>query len=297
MSDKKFTRRGFLRLGLTGAAAATAAAATSGCGFLRQHEHSIITPHPSWTTAVGTSGLSSDTPSRREIRVVSYNCHLWTGRDGKTDAWRIADVLAPLEPDVVALQEVSRATDSQTGAPCAEIVANQLGLNLVMDPRQDDEKFLHYHGNALLTRFPLEDLQLYDLAVPGRRRRGAFDAQLNVDNKPVRIVGTHFGLKKWERREQVTRLLNNVLSRPRQQACVVMGDFNIWWGGSSNLDMLERHLGRSIGPSTFPAHMPTVQLDRIFAAPNTTIKRLHVEDGELAREASDHLPIWADVLV
>ncbi|MGM0558874.1 MAG: endonuclease/exonuclease/phosphatase family protein [Myxococcota bacterium] len=297
MSDKKWTRRGFLRLGLQGATALSAAAVSSGCGFLRNHEYSIIEPHPSWTNSTGTSSLGAESPNPSTIRVVSYNCHKWTGRDEKVDAWRIADVLARLEPDVVALQEATNHTDERTGAYCAEIVANQLGLDLLADPRPDVDKFLNFRENALMSRFPITDMSMYDLAVPGRRTRGALDVEIDVEGKPVRIVGTHFGLKKWERREQATRLLQNVVSRPRQQATVVMGDFNIWWGGSSNLDLLERYLGPSRGPSTFPSKMPTVQLDRIFAAPNTTIKRIRVEDGELAREASDHLPIWADVVV
>jgi endonuclease/exonuclease/phosphatase family metal-dependent hydrolase len=297
MSDEKYSRRGFLRLGIKAAVAASAATAVSGCGFLRNHEHAIIDPHPSWTNSFSTSGLAEQAPERREIRVVSYNCHNWTGRDGRPDAYRIADVLAPLKPDVLALQEVTRGVEADTREPYAHIVARRLGLDLVEDPRQYDGRFLNHRNNTLMSRFPVQNLRLYELGVPGRRQRGAFDAELNVHGKRVRVVNTHFGLNKWERREQATRLLNNVLSRPRQHACVVMGDFNIWWGGSSNLALLERYLGPSIGPSTFPAHMPTLQLDRIFAVPNVSIARLHVHKSSVAREASDHLPIWADIRV
>ena len=41
--------------------------------------------------------------SRRPLRIATYNVHACVGRDGRHDPRRIADVIAELDADVVAL--------------------------------------------------------------------------------------------------------------------------------------------------------------------------------------------------
>lgn len=301
MSPDKLPRRDFLRRGLQSTAAAAALTSAGGCGLLLDVDDGAIIPHPSWAApparGAGLSAPDAARPPAPTLRVVSYNCHMWTGSDGRVDAWRTADVLAALAPDIVTLQEVTRARDRDTGLRCAEIVATRLGLDLLMDPRPTAQRdqFLHLHGNALLTRFPLLKLKLYDLSVADRRRRAAFDATLLAHERRIRIVGTHFGLKRRERRAQTVALLEQVVARPLEDACIVTGDFNIWWRGSASLRLLTRYLGPSRGSNTYPARRPTMQLDRIFVAPHAALSRIGVDDSRLARRASDHLPIWADI--
>ena len=48
-------------------------------------------------------------------RILTYNVHRCIGVDGKLDVGRVAGVIAALEPDIVALQELDVAFKSSAG--------------------------------------------------------------------------------------------------------------------------------------------------------------------------------------
>ena len=72
-----------------------------------------------------------------------------------------------------------------------------------------------------------------------------------------------------------------------------MGDLNEPGLKSDVLRAFEQgHSIAACGPS-FHASMPVVPLDRIIVTEDITIAEAGVHRSPLAREASDHLPIWA----
>jgi endonuclease/exonuclease/phosphatase family metal-dependent hydrolase len=229
----------------------------------------------------------------REIRVVTYNIHRCIGTDGERDPQRIAQVLCDLEPDIVALQEVDTSLDTRTYLGQLHTLARSTGLDPIAGPtlERDDG----FYGNAMLARFPVIDQRRCDLSVEGFEPRGALDVEFDVGGRTLRVVGTHLGLNAGERRTQIGRLLSVLYRSPRGQAAVVMGDFNEWFGWSRNLRRLNSHLGFQPRLSTFPSRRPVFGLDRVWATPKSVLVAAGVELSELARTASDHLPLRASL--
>ena len=62
------------------------------------------------------------------LRILSYNIHHGQGTDGIFDLERLARVISSVEPDLVALQEVDRATTRSGGVDQAAELARLTGM-------------------------------------------------------------------------------------------------------------------------------------------------------------------------
>lgn len=228
-----------------------------------------------------------------ELRIVTYNIHSCIGTDGQRDPERVGRVLCGLEPDIVALQEVNTALNPRVELGQLAVLARMTGLEPLVGPVIDREH--GFYGNAILSRFPAADVRHLDLSVEGFEPRGALDIDLDVAGDRVRVVATHLGLSVSERRTQIGRLLSTLYRNPRGHAAIVLGDFNEWFGWSRNLRRLNSYLGWQPRRATYPSQRPVFALDRIWVAPKLLLREAGVDNGELARVASDHLPLWADM--
>ncbi len=224
---------------------------------------------------------------RSPFSVASYNIHCCVGTDGRHDADRVLEVVQALDCDIIALQEVDN--DGQLS-----FLARELRMIAVPGPNLRDHR--GEYGNGLLSRFPISLVRLQDLSVHHFEPRGAIDAELEVAGQRVRIVATHLGLRRHERLTQVKRLLH-ALHVPGSEdiPLVVAGDFNEWQPGSRVLRHLHRRFGGSIAPRTFPSRFPLLALDRIWVWPPDGLRRMSVYATPLTRQASDHLPVRAEV--
>jgi endonuclease/exonuclease/phosphatase family metal-dependent hydrolase len=223
------------------------------------------------------------------LRIATYNIHASIGRDGRHDTGRIAHVINELAADVVALQEVQ----SRHAEPDAlEFLAAETGMTGIPGItmfRQDGS-----YGNALLTRMPLLETQPIDLSFPRREPRGAIDVTVAARGERLRIVATHLGLRPAERRHQIDLLLARI-DRDDPTPTALMGDLNEWFLWGRPLRRLHRRFGETPAPPTFPSRRPLFALDRMWVKPLDRLRRLAVHDSPLARCASDHLPLVADL--
>jgi endonuclease/exonuclease/phosphatase family metal-dependent hydrolase len=227
-----------------------------------------------------------------ELTVATYNVHSSVGRDRACDPDRILRVIAELNPEIIAFQEVSHrhmaGTDGDQFAYFRERTGMHAvaGLNLLYDRRR--------FGNALFSRWPITTCRRIDLSVYGREPRGAIDAEIDVNGQRLRVIATHLGLGPGERRRQVERIAH-ALHEGVELPTVIMGDFNIFGRERKLLHRLGAPIARKDCPASFPARMPLLGLDRIWTRPGMLMHRLSVHRSPLAAVASDHLPVVAKI--
>jgi endonuclease/exonuclease/phosphatase family metal-dependent hydrolase len=232
------------------------------------------------------------------LRVATYNIHTCVGVDGRRDPARIAAVLREIDPDIACLQEVDASRRRDPAADQWAYLGEATGLTVVAG-RAMSERCGRF-GNAILTRFPVLSARTIDLSVGDYEPRAAIDADLLVGERVLRVLATHFGLRLAERRWQVDRLMAALgeapaANRPAAHAVLLMGDLNEWRGRRGCLRALDPRLGPGALPRTFPSWLPVLPLDRIYAAGPAVLREVQVYRSPLARLASDHLPLVADL--
>lgn len=221
--------------------------------------------------------------------MATYNIHRCFGSDGCFSPERIRTVLAELDADIIALQEVETLQDG--GFDLLEFFAGD-EYQPIAGPTMLKQN-AHY-GNALLSRLPVEQVFRHDLTVPDREPRGAIDARISAKNMTVRLVATHFGLSIWERRVQAQRILE--LMEPQSEPVeILLGDLNEWFLWGRPLRWLHQVFTETPSPATFPARLPLLALDRLWVRPNSALRQLHPICTPIARAASDHLPLRAEL--
>lgn len=228
-----------------------------------------------------------------ELLVASYNVHKCVGLDRRFDPARTASVIAELDADVVALQEVDQRFGQRTGLLDLGSIERHTGLVPVGVSGVRDSH--GWHGNIVLARGAVvEQLSQFDL--PGAEPRGALIVDLALETGPLRVIAAHLGLLRRSRQKQIEAILTAAESKYGRPALLV-GDLNEWrLGGRSSL----RALAPKFGPlhadlASFPARFPLWSLDRILASPIGLVSRIEVHDTPLARIASDHLPVKARI--
>jgi len=133
----------------------------------------------------------------------------------------------------------------------------------------------------------------HDWSWPGHEPRAALDVEVEAGGKPLRVIVTHLGLKPYERRFQVGKILSLVKKMPIEERVVVLGDINEWLPLSRPLRWLHGLLGRSPAERSFPARWPLFALDRVWVRPRHALIAFGAHRSPLAAAASDHLPVKA----
>lgn len=227
------------------------------------------------------------------MKIASYNIHKCKGVDGITRPDRIIRVVAEIRADVIALQEVDRRFGGKDGLLDLDRLEHETGMRLLV---QSDAPQGHgWHGNALLVRGPPKAYHRTRLKLPGFEPRGAIVAELDLGDGPFRVIAAHLGLLRQSRLYQARALLEAFHDLPPMPT-LLLGDFNEWRRRRrSALGVLEPTFGVAPSLLSFPSRRPMFALDRIFGWPSGLVSHLAVHDTPLARRASDHLPLTAQV--
>lgn len=241
---------------------------------------------------MGEGSITAPGEGALRFTALSYNVHQCIGTDRRREPGRIVKVIRETGAQLIGLQEV----DSRVGrgSPQMEYLSETLGLTAVPDPAIEHPG--GYYGNVLLTDCPVLENRRADISVRGWEPRSIIDATLDMQGRPVRVVLTHLGLNPSERRFQVDRLIETVCEQT-SGLVVVLADINEWFPLSSRLRSMHECLGKAPGPPTFPSRLPILALDRIWVRPRDALRDISVWKSPLARVASDHLPVKADILV
>lgn len=228
------------------------------------------------------------------VRVMTYNLHNGFNTRGYLGMEAIAQVIEAQQPDVLALQEVSRGWLVNGSLDMATWLSQRLEMPYMYGPTVESQ-----WGNALLTRYPVLDWGTVDL--PPRDlllTRGFTWARLDVgegneilvinthyhhprEDTPIRVQQSQVVLDFWAGRER-TVFLGDLNTRPGEGPVRMLADAGL----ADALDLA----GVEPGYTTPPAD-PQQRIDYIWASGD-----LAVPEADVPRSlASDHLPVVAVV--
>jgi endonuclease/exonuclease/phosphatase family metal-dependent hydrolase len=239
------------------------------------------------------------------VKILTYNILNGGGRR----LGEIAEVIRGQGPDVVALQEA-------TSRWRAQVLARKLGMRMVFARANNS-----FHV-AWLSKLPVLGSQNHRL--PGLAKT-LLEIQVEFEGSPLRLFTTHLagGAEVIHPSEEIPVLLE-VLRPLTGEPHLLAGDLNSVHpddavgpppAGREDMavevevdprrairTMLESGYTdcfRVLHPDemgySYPSEHPWLRLDYLFASPELA-KRLSASglvDDEVARRASDHLPVWA----
>lgn len=229
------------------------------------------------------------------LRLVLANVHFGFDVDGRQRTLEVAELLADLDADLVALNEVDRGW-FVSGTP--DVLAT-LAVGADLDPvfgAAADEVW----GNGLLTRLPVVEVQ--HVALPRGRdpmARGALAVVVEqVDGAPLGLVVTHLSNvdRQGDTRLPQAQTVAATVARLAERGIptFVAGDLNAV-PDTPELQVLEElGLRRALpaGRRTFPDGVARVQIDHVLVPSGWEVVGTEV----LATGLSDHRFVVVDLL-
>lgn len=235
------------------------------------------------------------------LRVASYNVHKCVGTDRRRNPERIMAVLGEIDADIIALQEADRRFGAREAAVPPRLIADY-GWQIVAfadtapgRAAPGGAASIGWHGNALLVRRDAHIIASGIIPLPTLEPRGAVYADIQWRNFTLRVVGMHLDLSGIRRRQQARTIIAAAENRPENCAAILMGDLNDWSPYGGVIADFDRHFRLPPPARSFHARRPVAALDRIMTSRCLHISRSGAHHSILAAQASDHLPVWADV--
>ena len=268
------------------------------------------------TAAVAPPVGAAAAGSSRDValRIVSYNMHVGIGADGRLDLERTAKALDAMDADVIGLQEVDVHWSARSQwRDQARDLAAALDMRVFFapiysfDPPAAGEPRREY-GLAVLTDLPVIDTEKHEITrlstqgadpVPAPAP-GFPEVVVNARGAVVHVYATHldFRADPSVRAMQVRDTLAILDEDPKGAQQVLVGDFNappdapelapLW------AELTDTWDEAGSGPGyTFPTTDPVKRIDYITVSPDIDT----LDADVVATEASDHLPVVADLVV
>ena len=243
------------------------------------------------------------------ITITTYNIHKGMSPLNRfVKLQGIAEALKTVNPDIICLQEVQ-----------GQNLKRVIKYNEFPDQSQHEwfGEFLHcqnsygknveyehgHHGNAVLSRHPLDPKHNVNITVSRMEQRGVLHCEVTPAGweQSVVVLCAHLNLMENDRTKQyqaIADYVNNTIDS--NQPLILAGDFNDWkklscekLGNQLNMQEALLSFNKKLLP-TFPAKLPVLSLDRIYVR-NLTVKKAWVHTGRPWSELSDHLPISAEL--
>ncbi|GHG44548.1 hypothetical protein GCM10011331_03170 [Flavimobilis marinus] len=245
-------------------------------------------------------------PVRAEpvVRLLSWNVHFGVTPAPGVDLDRLADVIRGADPDVVALQEVSRGWVMGGGADMATYLARATGMRFVAAPAADRQfvnvllvapRFLdpstEMPAGVVRTRLPYGD---------GPQWRSAVTATVPVPGTgaDLTVTSAHLQHRAENTPTRLAQLDALLAAELADGSAVLAGDLNAEPGWPEP-DLLTdagwtsaQDTAGDPAALTFPAHDPQVRIDWVLGR-DVTFESLEVLDDA----TSDHRPLLAVIRV
>jgi endonuclease/exonuclease/phosphatase family metal-dependent hydrolase len=157
-----------------------------------------------------------------------------------------------------------------------------------------------HHGNAILSKFPIEEWKNFNISTNKYEQRGVLHARLKIPGikKQVDCMSLHLDLLKSGRKRQIESILKIIKENITSDGPLILGgDFNDWSQAISkemekNLSVKEAYkaiYGKY--PRTYPSNFPILKLDRIYFRGGDVINAIVLKEW---KQASDHLALFAE---
>ena len=218
------------------------------------------------------------------MRVATFNIQHGCTPAGDVDVGLVATVVAGLDAEIVALQEVDVRVQRSGGVDEAAEVARAAGMTFEFGVA-NWVGWRGRYGNALLARDPITDVDVVRL--PRVMRRGRRRSALLATVGAVSIAVTHLSVwppDTWIQLAAVVELLGR-----RPEPRVLLGDLNL---PPAHVVSRIRAAGLVLagGPPSFPAAQPFTRIDHIAVA-GMNIGAVTV----VPTPVSDHRPVVAEL--
>lgn len=221
------------------------------------------------------------------LRLLTYNV-----RSLRDDTSAVGRVIRAAAPDVACIQEAPRFL--RWRSKCAGL-ARTAGMVLVGGGRGAG-------ANLILSTLAVDALATREVLLPrsrGQHQRGVAMALLQLGGARFVVAGTHLdGASQPHQIAQVHRALDAFV--PADVPSVLAGDINAEPHMPAWRELAARHadafaVAGSGEGFTSNVTALTRRIDGIFAGPPFTVRSAEVIDTPDARNASDHLPLLAEI--
>jgi endonuclease/exonuclease/phosphatase family metal-dependent hydrolase len=266
----------------------------------------LLLPHPDVQLLESGKATSlrkpPSTPS--EIKVISYNIRWRSGDDLKTLIRLLQDDPEIGGASILALQEVDRNKKRTGNTNTARLIAQELGLHYAWAaPPTADADDEEETGVAIMSVYPLSDVQRIVLPHPGpgRRRRVALGATIQIDHRQWRVYSAHAETRVTvdKKLEQFKAVLDDLARYPANMPAIVMGDFNTW---EPDADRKTEKLFSNAGLKTPFGGNATFRRRVLLVPIELKLDWVWLRGLEAGRygidrkvEVSDHWPLWTNV--
>ena len=236
------------------------------------------------------------------LRIATYNIHKGVqglGPNRRLEIHNLGHAVEQFDADIICLQEVRKMHRREASyfkhwpeQAQADFLAPE-GYNVVY--RTNAITRHGEHGNAILSCWPVLADQHEDMSDHRFEQRGLLHAEVHVDGHSVHVVVVHLGLIRASRVRQLAQLAKYIEREiPAHAALLVAGDFNDWGAlVSQPLARVGLHSCSATPTPTFPARMPLLQFDHVFARGMAAVTQ-EVPRGRIWWRMSDHLPLIAE---
>ena len=228
------------------------------------------------------------------VRVMTYNLHQGFDVHGSHGLENIARVIQAEDPDIIALQEVSRGWVVNGSVDMLVWLSQRLEMDYVWGPAADP-----VWGNAVLSRLPIISSQNHRM--PNNDMVRLDRAFLTVEvvvggGETIDVVATHFHSGDGDSAIRIPQAKAVLETVDKNRTSVLLGDFNAHPDHPEMLLFADAGFNDAFVASgatgdgfTYPADNPWERIDYVWASPDLEVRDLSVSDSL----ASDHLAVAA----
>lgn len=229
-----------------------------------------------------------------DVKIAQWNIHFGTDINNQPAIAEQAAVIAGLDADVVALNEVDKIASRSNYVDMAKIIAEkanypyrQFGAAFILPPEG-------LFGNAVLSRYKLEVAGAW--AIPGTSWETRALLLMKVyAPKPFLLAVTHINAHNSDEekrlRVEAVKVIDELLQKnnPENLPIVLVGDFNCQEESEPVAIMRKQNWQTGAFLPSWPANKAYAALDHLYWRGNCQlVDRFAVSD---INGASDHLPL------